>query len=180
MTTFKMPDRRSAVKGLALAAFMATPAPASSPTVDRSAWDAAAAAYDQALVAYDAAEIAHVRARDAYRQARPGKPPNWFVYDDHEPQSEFDRKAAELKARMDPWRAADAACRKAHRVDELNAALNQASADISDAFDTIMLMPAPDLAAVIHKIEMAMMEGIESVDMDPILADLRRLGGLAA
>lgn len=116
MTTFKMPDRRSAVKGLALAAFMATPALASSPTVDRSAWDAAVAAYDQALVANDAAEIAHVRARDAYRQPRPAKPLNSFVHHDYEPQSEFDRKSAELKARMDPWRAADAACRKAYRV----------------------------------------------------------------
>lgn len=180
MTTHYLPDRRAAVKGLALAAFMATPAVASSPTVDRSAWDAAVAAYDQALVAYDAAEIARERAVEAYRKELPSKPDSSFTHNDYEPRAEFDRKARELKERMAPWRAAEAALRKTHRVEELDAALNQASVDISDACDALLFMSAPDLAAVARKVELVVMEGIEEVGMRYILADIRRLGGLAA
>lgn len=180
MTTFKMPDRRSAVKALAVAAFMATPAAASAPAVDRSAWDAAVSTYNQAQAAYDAAEDAYGLARGAYDIARPAKPRLEFTHYDHEPRAEFDRKAAELKAMKEAWQAADAACRKAHRLDELDAALNQAASAISKAFDDILFTASPDLAAVVHKIELAVMEGIESVDLDPILSDLRRLGGLSA
>jgi len=175
-----LPDRRGVFKGLAVAALIASPAAASAPAVDRSAWDAAVAAHDAALGAYDAAEDAYGLARGAYDKARPAKPRLEFTHYDHEPRAEFDRKAAELKAMKEAWQAADAACRKAHRLDELDAALNQAASAISKAFDDILFTAAPDLAAVVHKIELAVVEGIESVDMDFVLSDLRRLGGLSA
>lgn len=180
MTDHYLPDRRAAVKALAVAAFMATPAAASAPAVDRSAWDAAVSAHERAQSAYVDAEDAYALARDAYGKARPVKPLLEFTHFDHEPRSEFVRKASELTARKEAWQAADAACRAEYRVDELDAAMNQASAAMCSAFDEVLFTPAPDLAAVVHKIELAVIEGIESVDMDLIVADIRRLGGLAA
>lgn len=53
------------------------------------------------------------------------------------------------------------------------------SGESSAAADAVLACPAPDLAAVARKIEIAQDYGRDASELAPVIADLRRIGGEA-
>ncbi|SFR97711.1 hypothetical protein [Sphingomonas jatrophae] len=207
------PTRR-ALLGSALLAPIATAAvaiPVAAPAVDRSEWDRAKAAQDAAKRAYEAATKPAADATAAY-QANPVPVPEKAIkrefwsyahqdyvlrgldLDDHEQRIRTDgfgtpesraKRIADVQAIRD-HRAADDALRDRTGYDRLHELSDEACDAWTDAAWEAILTPAPDLSAILWKLEWLFgsdknnnssysIEAIRTVE-----DDLRRLNGEAA
>ena len=164
-------DRRSLLGAVpAIAAAAAIPAIAF--TAPTGEWEAALAHCERAYTALDAACDVSAAASSLYFEARP-KLPNGtpcFVGDTLETYSA--RVHAEKAARE----VAGRECRRRFGVDEATDAEDRACDAASAALSALLATPAPDLAAVIRKIELISEMGNDHHDHTSVISDLRRMG----
>ncbi|WP_289145237.1 hypothetical protein [uncultured Sphingobium sp.] len=70
---------------------------------------------------------------------------------------------------------ANEACRSRHRLDALEQASSDAMIDADEALFALFDEPAPDVPAIIMKIELALEQGCDVKAIAPVLDDLRRM-----
>ncbi|PTD20434.1 hypothetical protein [Sphingomonas fennica] len=80
-----------------------------------------------------------------------------------------------LNARIAKIRTRTEAARR--DMDEAHAAQGEANRTCDAAVRAALAVPAPDMAIVLQKFELAAEFGLEIEDIGPLLADLRRMGG---
>lgn len=89
----------------------------------------------------------------------------------------MDEAVANAKAEYHSWQEADRACRDRCGVGSAEEASVAAMSAEAKAVDALLACPAPDLRAVARKIEVAIEYGCDIDEIEPIMDDLRRLGG---
>ena len=165
-----------AVSACAIDCF-AVPAAGASVVASRAAWEAALAQFARAKAGFAVMYEALTQAEGRYYALRPERPSHQSLPDLHVGNlDEWKARAKVVQDDLDRWD--ELARRQAGLVDaEAGEALY--SSRLGEAIDALMLCPAPDLAAVAYKIELAKTEGMNLRDIEPALCDLRRLAGEA-
>lgn len=153
-------DRRSFIAaGLATVVAVSSFSPAAVAAAPRAQWDASLATVNRLQRDMDKAFHAAGKAEKAYQAALPPTPGEGA-------EDKYVRRATEL--------------RQIHNLDFLGEAADDASDTFYDALHQMLAMPAPDLAAVIVKMEVSAKHGSSDEARKPVLSDLRRLAGGAA
>lgn len=161
-------SRRALLGILAAAPVLATTAAA---TAANPSWDAAIAHLDRARAAYSVACAAHGDSLRLYDHNRPALADvGHFAVGDTIEAYNVRVRAATAERLL-----GEAACRSRYRVDELKQEAFRAEDALQRAVDTVLAMPAPNLAAVARKIKIAGEHGRAAADLVSVLADLRRL-----
>lgn len=154
-----------------MAAYKIGSAEAASP----AAWEAALSTYRRLYDAHGAAIDATDAAKAAYHEVRPkGPAPVWTdLSEGAEGHNERIRQAKIA------YEKADQECRDRFSVDQADEQQARACFASCDAFDALLATPAPDLQAVILKLELSVEEDSEIEGIKAAVADLRRLAGEA-
>jgi hypothetical protein len=165
-------NRREALTGMALASAAITlPAIAKASTgPSRRAWDKALSAFKHCHAEHEAACTSHSAVEERYFAERPAQPfgGEFRIGDTVETYH------ARLKADRAEFERLDAECR-IRTGQEQSEAKQMLACDASwNALTDLLATPAPDLQAVLLKIEQATEHGREIEDLGPVLADLRR------
>jgi hypothetical protein len=150
--------------------------------VSRVAWDAALADVARTKAAFTPIYEALNQAESRYYALQPERPTGEYLLSlkpDSFEDGDLDKWKARVKVVQDDYdRQAELARRQSGLV-EAEAAEDLYSSRIGDAVNALMLCPAPDLAAVVYKIELAKTEDMDLHNLNPVLVDLRRLGAAA-
>jgi hypothetical protein len=139
-----------------------------------SRWRAALAELERALADQDMASAIYKEAEAAFQGGRPRRP-KASAFLKHDTAETYN---ARLRLEIASHERADAEYLEHSGFRKIEEAFTRASEVAGTALMTVLATPAPDLAAVVHKIELAREDGLELSDLDPVLADLRRLGAL--
>ena len=173
-------NRREVLTGMAVAgATVALSAPtiAKSLPASRSHWDAALAKFRRLHDEHDAACTAHSVVEDRYYAERPVQPLGAVFKKGDTIDSYHER----LRADQAEFERLDAECRHRTGYDASEEMQGQACEASWDALGELLATPAPGLAEVVQKIELAAEYGLTMKDLGPVCADLRRfvaIGGL--
>lgn len=151
------------------------------PTPSLAAWNAALASVARTKAAMEVTSGPSTQAEELYFRLRP-KP---LTFEDvfmapTDPADTYEVLHDRRFAMKADYERREALARQQAGCAEAENAWNIACDADSDAVKALLLCPAPDLAAVAYKIELARTECMELEDIAPTLADLRRLSGAAA
>lgn len=138
----------------------------------KATWDLAIEKLDTAREHWLLAHNAFDHAQGAYFNARP-KIPNGVAILPGEITAAFNARIAQMD---EAHKRADMQVKSRLRVDELEGAERTARGAYIAALTAVMECRAPDLTAVAFKLSLAMDEAMDVDDLEPLLADLRRLG----
>ncbi|QTH20798.1 hypothetical protein HRJ34_21115 [Rhizorhabdus wittichii] len=155
-----IPTRRAALGTLIAAPFVIGAPVAALPSP-------AAGAFEQALATLERAKAAHYAAIETMDAAEAAF---YAACQPRQPMAEL--ADSERAAR----KQADVEARQRFGVDEALEMEGLAGSAACDALAAVLATPAPDIAAVVLKIELARDGSLGIDDLAPVLADLRRLG----
>ena len=165
-------NRREALTGMALASAAITlPAIAkASSGHSRLEWDEALSTFKHCHAEHEAACTSHSAVEERYFAERPAQSlgGEFRIGDTDETYH------ARLKADRAEFERLDAKCRVKTGQDQSEAKLGQACDASCNSLTDLLATPAPDLQAVVRKIELATEHSREIEDLGPVLADLRR------
>lgn len=161
-------SRRALLGAIAVAPVLSLPSV--SAAAPPSVWQAAVAKQKLTSEAHSVACRAHSFAQEQYFKVKPVLPYGQrFMPDD---------TAEKFNARWQATKAAheraDFECRARFRVDETEAESGEALEEADAALHELLATPAPDLRAVVTKLELAEHYCLEIYDIAPVLDDLRR------
>lgn len=177
-TAIATPSRRRILGALAFApAVAAIPAIAALPAGSND-FDACVKRLEIANREYLTAATRFSDAQELYFASAPQEP-HGLVLAAKGRAFTMDEAAANMKAEHRSWQKADRACRDRCGVDSAEESVAAALSAEAKAVDALLLCPAPNLRAVAKKIEIAIEYACDIDELDPLFADLRRLGGEA-
>jgi hypothetical protein len=180
--------RRSFIGGAAIVAMSANAIDCFAPSRTfvpaasfRAAWDAAVANAAHYEAAFEATGDDFTRTEALYWSMRPERPTNEDLLTHYtgpiQPGQSIFARGAAIKA---DYEQRDRLAKQQSGHDEAAGARDAAMHLATAATEALIACPAPDLAAVAYKIELARNECMDLEDIAPVLADLRRLMGEAA
>ncbi len=167
-----------AVAAVATVSIPAIPMARAAPS--RAAWNAALDNIARAEAALEATHPAFNRTEALYWSLQP-KPPTVEELltgsgDPAQPLDDVIERGWAVKA---DYERRDELVRQQTGHAEAARAQHDAVDRVRAAVEALVLLPAPDFAAVACKIELARNESMDLHDLDPVLADLHRLGRAA-
>lgn len=144
--------------------------------VDRRPWEAALAAFQQSEADFHAAIDACAAANEAFRVwLRANPEPMGIIFVENGKPVPPEMRGQISAERHDRWRQACAEIQAKLAVDDLSDKESEAAGRFLDALDAALTCPAPDIAAVAIKIELATKH---DAALDDVQADLRRFSAL--
>lgn len=171
------PSRRGILGALALApAIAVVPAMAALPA-NAFDFDACVKRLDGAKRDYLAAASRFSDAQELFFATSPKEPDGGLVLVAKGRAFAWDEAVTNMKAEHHAWQEAVRTCRDRCGVDNAEEASVAALSAEAKAVDALLACPAPDLRAVAKKIEVAIEYGCDIDEIEPIMDDLRRLGG---
>ena len=159
--------------GMAVAsATVALPAPAvaKSLPVSRATWNAALARFRHHHNEHEAACVAHYSIEARYFAERPCQP----LGAEFRKGGTIDSYHARPQADREKFERADAECQQRTGFDASEARQADACDASWEALGNLLATPAPGLAEVVQKIELATEYGRTIDELKPVLTDLRR------
>jgi hypothetical protein len=167
-------NRREVLTGMALAsASVAIPAAAlanASTGSSRYQWDKAMSGFRRLHEEHEAVCVAHGAVEERYFNERPAQP----LGGEFRIGDTVDSYYARLRHDREQSERLDAECRERTGFSASEAKQGLACDASWEALTELLATPAPDLQAVLLKIELATEHGREIEDLGPVLADLRR------
>lgn len=167
-------NRREVLTGMAVASAAITlPAAAiakASSGPSHRAWDRALSAFKHCHAMHEAACTSYSAVEGRYFAERPDQP----LGGEFRIGDTIETYHARLKADRAEFERLDAECRVKTGQDQSEAKQMLACDASWNALTELLATPAPDLQAVLLKIELATEHGREIEDLGPVLADLRR------
>ena len=163
-------SRRAVLAGMLLGS-VAIATPAVAMTSQPLGWAGAVARWRSAKAAHKKASQAFTVAQQNYYMDRPSPLANIRYLPDDSPET-FNARVEQSNAE---FAQTNKACRDRHRLDALEQASSDAMIDADEALFALLDEPAPNVAAIIVKIELALAQGCEVKDIAPVLDDLRRM-----
>ena len=165
--------RREMLTGVAVASAtvaLSSPTIAKSLPTSRSKWDTALAKFRHLHDAHEAVCTAHSAVEDRYYAERPVQPLGAEFRKGDTVESYHERLRADRAA----FEQLDAECRHRTGFDASEARQERAGDASWEAMDDLIATPAPGLAEVVMKIELATEHGRTIDELEPVCADLRR------
>ena len=172
-------NRREVLTGMALAsAAVAVPATvvAKGLPASRAAWDRAMATFRRLHDEHEAACVAQGAVEERYYAERPAQP----LGAEFKIGDTVDTYHARLQHDREHFERLDAECRERTGFEASEARQGLACDASWEALGALLATPAPGLAEVAQKIELATEYGRRIEDLDPVIADLRRLEAVRA
>ena len=166
-------NRREMLSGTAVAGAtvaLATPTIAKSLPASRGAWDTALAKFRWHHAEHEAACTAHNVVEARYYAERPDQPLG-AVFKVGDTEETYN---ARVRADQAEFERLDAECERRTGYDISEARQAQACNASWDALGELLATPAPGLAEVVLKIELAAEYGLTMQELEPVCADLRR------
>ena len=136
----------------------------------RAEWDTALAKFRHHHDEHEAACVAHYAIEDRYFAERPDQP----LGADFRKGDTVESYHARLRADRAEFERAAAECRRRTGFDLSEARLTEACDASWNTLGDLLATPAPGMAEVAQKIELATEYGRKIDDMKPVCADLRR------
>lgn len=163
-------SRRAVLAGMLLAP-VAIAAPMTAQAGLSSGWTKAVTRWRSAEVAHKKASQAFSVAQQNYYKDRPSPLASIRYLPSDSPET-FNARVEQSNAE---FAQANDACRLRYRLDELEQASSEAMIDADEALFALLDEPAPDVTAIIMKIELALEQCCDVKDIAPVLGDLRRM-----
>jgi hypothetical protein len=168
-----------AVSAIAIDCF-AAPISFAPPVASRAAWNAALANVAQAEAAFQDTHAAHDEAEHLWLSLRP-KP---LTFEDvflwpSQPTDTFDSRHDRRMAMKAEYERLNTVAMQQSGYAEIDRVQTIICREITSAVEALIACPAPDLASVAYKIELARTECMQLEDIAPVMADLHRLSGAA-
>ena len=171
------PSRRGILGALAFAPALATmPAIAALPA-SASDFNACVQRLEAAKRDYLAATARLNDAQGLFFANSPKQPRGGLVLAAKGRAFTMDEAVTNMNAEHHAWQEAVRACRDKCDVDRAEECANAALSAEANSVDALLACAAPDLRAVAKKIEVAIDYGCDIEELEPIFADLRRMGG---
>ena len=165
-------NRREMLTGMAVAGAtvaLSTPTIAMSLPASRAAWDTALAKFRRHHDEHEAACVAHYTIEARYFAERPSQ----ALGAEFRKGDTVDSYHARLQADRAEFERADAECSRRTGFDASEARQAEACDASWEALGDLLVTPAPGLAEVILKIELATEYGRTTDELMPVCADLR-------
>lgn len=163
-------SRRAVLAGMLLAP-LAIAAPIPALAGPSSGWTKAVTRWRSAEDAHKKASQAFTVAQHNYFKDRPSPLARMRYLPGDSPEI-FNARVEQSNAE---FAQANEACRSRHRLDALEQASSDAMIDADEALFALFDEPAPDVPAIIMKIELALEQGCDVKAIAPVLDDLRRM-----